>query len=154
MGEFATKKSLAPYGGVGNGWSRQLINDPVVVELPTTALNTGDIIWLNYVPAGAIVVTGYVAADDLDGGTSLAYNIGDATTTNLLFALTTTGQSAGSSEVATTARYIKFAAATRLKMTVVTGAETPAAGTFIFGLQYFIDPELNVATGVAPRVIA
>jgi hypothetical protein len=108
-----------------------------------------------YVPAGAVIVDGYVAADDLDGsgGTSLAYNIGDATTTNLFFANTTTGQAAGSSSMLAAARYTKFASATRLKMTVATTAETAVAGTLIFGLSYFVDPEINVTTGVAPVTI-
>lgn len=154
MGEFALPKSVSPYGGAGPGGHRQVIHDVAVVELPTTALQTGDITWLMYVPAGAVIVDGFVAADDLDTGTSLAYNIGDATTTNLLFANTTTGQSAGSSQIASTARYKKFASATRLKMTVATTAETAVAGTMILGLSYFVDPELNVTTGVAPTVIS
>lgn len=156
MGEFTTKQALRPYGGAGVGGHRQVIHEVMPVELPTTALQTGDITWLGYVPAGAVVVDGFVFADDLDGGggTSLAYNIGDATTTNLFFAATTTGQSAGSSAIVGTARYVKFAAATRLKMTVVTGAETAAAGTLIFGLSYIVDPELTTATGAAPIVVA
>ena len=153
MGEFTVKKALNAYGGSGPGWHRQLIHDVSVVELPTTAMQTSDIVWLTYVPAGAVVVDGYVAADDLDTGTSLAYNIGDTTTTNLFFANTTTGQAAGSSAMTTLARYTKFASATRLKMTVATTAETAVAGTLIFGLSYFIDPELNVTTGVAPTTV-
>jgi hypothetical protein len=153
MGEFTTKKALQPYGGAGYGGHRGLVHDVVAVELPTTAMQTGDIVWLLYVPAGAIVVDSYVWADDLDTGTSLAYNIGDATTTNLLFAATTTGQSAGSSGLASTARYTKFAAATRLKLTVTTTAETAAAGTMLFGITYFVDPELTTSTGVAPATV-
>lgn len=154
MGEFTTPKARNSYSGRGHGWNRELIHETTIVELPTTALQTADIVWLTYIPAGACLVDGYVKADDLDGGTSLAYSIGDATTTNLLFAATTTGQSAGSSSMATSARYTKFASATRLKMTVGTGAETATAGTLILGLSYFMDPEVNVTTGVAPIVIS
>lgn len=153
MSEFTTRKGANPYSGTGHGWGREVIHDVAIVELPTTALQATDITWLMYVPAGAVVVDGYVKADDLDGGTSLAYNIGDATTTNLFFANTTTGQAAGSSAMTTTARYTKFASATRLKMTVATTAETATAGTFIFGLSYFVDPEINVTTGVTPVTI-
>lgn len=153
MSEFTTKRAASPYNNASPGWSRELIHDVAIVELPTTALDTGDITWLMYVPAGAVIVDGYVKADDLDTGTSLAYNIGDATTTNLFFANTTTGQSAGSSSMAATARYTKFASATRLKMTVATTAETAAAGTLIFGLSYFVDPQVNVTTGVTPITI-
>jgi hypothetical protein len=149
MSEFTTRKAASPYNGTGPGWGREVIHDVAIVELPTTALQATDITWLMYVPAGAVVVDGYVKADDLDGGTSLAYNIGDATTTNLFFANTTTGQAAGSSAMTTTARYTKFASATRLKMTVATTAETATAGTLIFGLSYFVDPEINVTTGVS-----
>lgn len=154
MGEFTTPKARNAYSATGNGWSRQVVHEVAVVELPTTALQANDVTWLMYLPPGAIVVDGYVRADDLDTGTSLAYAIGDATTTNLFFSDTTTGQSAGSSAMLGAARYTKFAAATRLKMTVVTGAETAAAGTFILGVSYFVDPELVTATGVAPIVVA
>mgnify|MGYP001558857088 CR=1 FL=1 len=153
MGEFATRKSQNAFGGTGPGWARQIIHDVTVVELPTTALQTGDITWLTYIPAGAVIVDGYVACDDLDTGASLAYNIGDSTTTNLFFSTTTTGQSATSSTMLAGARYTKYAAATRVKATITTTAETAAAGTMIFGLSYFIDPEINVTTGVAPIVI-
>lgn len=153
MSEFTTRRASSPYNGTGPGWTRELIHDVAIVELPTTAMQAADITWLMYVPAGAVVVDGYVKADDLDGGTSLAYNVGDSTTTNLFFANTTTGQSAGSSAMTSAARYTKFASATRLKMTVATTAETATAGTFIFGLSYFVDPEINVTTGVTPITI-
>jgi hypothetical protein len=155
MGEFTTVKGSNSYRG-SSVWERDVIHNVVSVELPTTALQTGDITWLLYVPEGAIIIDGYVKADDLDGGTSLAYNIGDSTTTNLFFANTTTGRSAGSSEMTSTARYTKFASNTRIKMTVATTAETAAAGTFIFGLSYFIDSrgETDVTTGTTPIVIS
>ncbi len=138
------------FEGVGYGGNRGLVHAVAVAELPTTQMQTGDITWLMYVPAGAVIVDGYVAADDLDTGTQLQYNIGDSTTTNLFFADTTTGQSAGSSSMATAARYTKYATATRLKLTVTTTAQTAVAGTLIFGLSYFVDPTLNVTTGIAP----
>jgi hypothetical protein len=153
MGEFAHPKSLNAYGGAGPGWNRNIIHDMAVVEMATTQLQTGDITWLMYVPAGAVVVDGFVKASDMDTGTSLAYNIGDATTTNLFFANTTTGQTATSSGILAAARYTKFASATRLKLTVATTAETAAAGRIHFGLSYFIDPELNVTTGVTPITV-
>lgn len=154
MGEFTLPAARSGYEGTGFGGNRGLVHATFVAELPTTALQTSDITWLGYVPAGATVVDAYVKADDLDTGTSLAYSIGDSTTTNLFFAATTTGQSAGSSAMATGARYTKFASATRIKMTVGTGAETAAAGTLILGLSYFVDPEVNVTTGIAPLVIS
>ena len=154
MSEFTTKKAASPYNTTGPGWGRELIHDVAIVELPTTALQTGDITWLMYVPAGAVVVDGYVKADAIDTGSNLQYNIGDSATTNLFFADTTTGQEAvGSSSMAVTARYTKFASATRLKMTVATTAETAAGGTLTFGLSYFVDPEINVTTGVTPLTL-
>jgi hypothetical protein len=108
MSEFTTIKGSNSYRG-SSTWEQDVVHNVVSVELPTTALQTGDITWLLYVPEGAIIVDGFVKADDLDGGTSLAYNIGDSTTTNLFFADTTTGQSAGSSAITSTARYTKFA---------------------------------------------
>jgi hypothetical protein len=113
-------------------------------------MQTGDITWMMHLPAGAVIVDGYVAADDLDGGTSLAYSVGDSTTTNLFFSATTTGQSAGSSAMLTAARYTKYATATRIKMTITTTAETATAGTLTLGFSYFVDPELNVTTGTSP----
>ena len=156
MGEFTLPNARSEYAGVGNtGWNRNTVHATAVVELPTTALQTADITWLMYVPAGAVIVDGYVAADVLDnGGTSLAYNIGDSTTTNLFFANTTIGRTATSAQMAAGARYIKYATATRIKMTVSTTAQTAQAGTLIFGLTYFVDPEINVTTGIAPIVIS
>ncbi len=153
MSEFTNPNAVTGYTGTGVGWNRTLVHAISVNELPTTALQASDITWLMYVPAGAVIVDGYVSSDDLETSTTLAYNIGDATTTNLFFAATTTGQSAGSSSMATSARYTKYATATRLKMTVTTSAGTPVAGTFIFGLTYFVDPELNVTTGLTPVTI-
>jgi hypothetical protein len=154
MGEFTLPNARSEYVATGYGGNAGVVHKTAIAELPTTAMQTGDITWLMYVPAGAVVVDGYVKADDLDTGTSLAYNIGDSTTTNLFFANTTTGHSADSSAMTTTARYTKFASATRLKMTVATTANTAVAGTLIFGLSYFVDPEINVTTGVAPIVIS
>jgi hypothetical protein len=154
MGEFALPQSKNSFGGTGAGWNRNLVHAVAIAELPTTAMQAADITWLMYVPAGAVVVDGFVKADDMDTGTSLAYNIGDSTTTNLFFSNTTTGQSATSTSILATSRYTKFASATRLKLTVATTAETAVAGTLIFGLSYFVDPEMNVTTGVAPEVIA
>jgi hypothetical protein len=154
MGEFTTIKGSNSYRG-SSTWEQDVVHNIVSVELPTTALQTGDITWLLYVPEAAIIVDGFVKADAIDSGTSLAYNIGDSTTTNLFFANTTTGQAAGSSAMTTTARYTKFASATRIKMTVATTAETAAAGTLVFGLSYIIDSdgETNVATGETPITI-
>lgn len=154
MGEFTAPNARSGYEGAGYGGNRGLVHATAIVELPTTALQTGDITWLMYLPAGAVIVDGYVKPDDLDTGTSLAFSIGDATTTNLFFAATTGGQTGTGSAMAAAARYTKFASATRIKMTVGTGSETAAAGTLIFGLSYFIDPEINVTTGVAPIVIS
>jgi hypothetical protein len=156
MSEFTTIKGSNSYRG-SSIWEQGVVHNVVSVELPTTALQTGDITWLLYVPEGAIIVDGYVKADDLDGsgGTSLAYNIGDSTTTNLFFANTTTGQAAGASSILDSARFTKFASATRIKMTVATTAETAVAGTLVFGLSYIIDSdgETNVATGETPITI-
>lgn len=154
MSEFTTVKGSNSYRGSAI-WERDVVHNIVSVELPTTALQTSDITWLLYVPAGAIIIDGYVKADDLDGGTSLAYNIGDSTTTNLFFANTTTGQSAGASAMATTGYFTKYAAATRIKMTVATTAQTAAAGTLIFGLSYIIDSSdsINMTTGETPTTI-
>jgi hypothetical protein len=155
MGEFTTIKGSNSYRG-SSIWERDVVHNIVSVELPTTALQTSDITWLLYVPAGAIVVDGYIKADAIDSGTSLAYNIGDSTTTNLFFANTTTGRGAGSSSMTATARYTKFAAATRIKMTVATTAQTAAAGTFLFGLSYIIDSSnsIDTATGETPITIS
>lgn len=145
MGEFTSVKGSNSYRGSAI-WERNVLCNIVSVELPTTALQTGDIVWLMHVPEGAIIVDGWVKVDDLDTGTSLAYNIGDATTTNLFFANTTTGRSAGASQMTTTAKFTKFAAVTRIKLTVATTAETAAAGTFMFGLEYIIDSSNSIST--------
>lgn len=156
MSEFTTVKGSNSYRG-SSIWERDVVHNIVSVELPTTALQTNDIAWLLYVPAGAIIVEAYVKADAIDSGTSLAYNIGDSTTTNLFFANTTVGRGAGASALAqtSTARYTKFASATRIKMTVATTAQTAAAGTLMFGLSYMVDSSssIDTATGETPTTI-
>ena len=156
MSEFTTIKGSNSYRG-SSIWERDVVHNIVSVELPTTALQTGDITWLMYAPAGAVVVDAYVKADAIDSGTSLAYNIGDSTTTNLFFANTTIGRGAGASAMAqtSTGRFTKFASATRIKLTVTTTAQTAAAGTLVFGLSYFIDEDnsVNMATGETPITI-
>ncbi len=142
--------AVTGFVGVGPGGNRALVHATAIAELPTTQLQSGDISWLMYVPAGAVIVDGFVSSDDMDTGTTLAYNIGDTTTTNLFFSATTTGQSAGSSQMLSAARYTLYATATRLKMTITTSAQTAVAGTFILGLSYFVDPSINVTTGITP----
>lgn len=148
----STQRGKTPSVGAGVGGHRQLIHDVMAVELPTTSIDdAGDIVWLGWVPAGAVLVDGFIKVDDLDEGSSLGFVIGDATTTTLFIAAAATTTAAqGGGEIPFTAnvrRYTKFASATRLKWTTVTAAETAAAGTALLGLTYFIDPEFNVDTG-------
>ena len=154
MGEFTHPGAVSAYGGKGAGGHRQLVHDVVAVELPTTALQQGDITWLMYVPAGAIIVDGYILVDDVETSTTVTFSVGDSTTTNLFFSATTTGQSAGGSSMLAAARYTKYADATRLKMTVATSAGTPVAGTFVFGISYLVDPQLTLTTGATPITVA
>lgn len=149
----STLKAKNVYEGAGPGWHRQLIHQVMAVEVPTTSIDeANDIIWLGYIPAGAVLVDYFLKVDDLDTGTSLGFGIGDATTTNLFFAAaaTTTAAQAGgvvSPASTTTLKYTKFSSAMRVKMTTVTAAQTAAAGTVLFGVTYFMDPEFNVTTG-------
>jgi hypothetical protein len=154
MGEFTHPDARSDSVSVGVGGNRQLVHAVKAVELPTTALQIGDITWMMHVPAGAVIVDGFMANDDLETSTLLTVNVGDSTTTNLFFSATTTPQSAGASTILGASRYTKFASATRIKMTVATSAGTPVAGTFILGLTYFVDPEFNSATGVTPITIS
>jgi hypothetical protein len=154
MGEFTHPDARSEYHSVGQGWNRNLVHAVKAVELPTTALQIGDIVWMMHLPAGAVVVDGFMATDDLETSTLLTMNVGDSTTTNLFFSATTTPQSAGASTILGASRYTKFAAATRIKMTVATSAGTPVAGTFILGLTYFVDENFTSTTGVTPITIS
>ena len=158
MSEFTTIKGSNSYRG-SSIWERNVVLNIVSVELPTTALQTNDITWLMYVPEGAIVTEAYVKADAIDSGTSIGFNIGDTATTNLFFnAVTTVGRAAAGMlglASTSTARYTKFASATRIKLTVTTTAQTAAAGTLMFGLEYIIDSSnsISTATGETPITI-
>jgi hypothetical protein len=149
----STLRGLSPYSGAGPGAYRQLIHDVMAVEIPTTSIDeANDIVWLGWIPAGAVLVDYFVKVDDLDTGTSLAFVIGDTTTTNFFFtaaATTTAAQGGGviSPASTSTVKYTKYATATRIKWTTNTAAQTAAAGTVLFGLTYFIDPEFSVTTG-------
>lgn len=111
--------------------------------------------WLGWVPAGAVLVDGWLKSDALGTGTAAGFNLGDSTTTNLLLSAAATTTAAGSGGVAAFAsslKYTKFANATRLKLTTVTASQTPAGGTILVGLTYFIDPNFDASTG--PGVVA
>lgn len=159
MATYTTPAGASPYIGVGEGGHRGLVLGEMAVELPST-VTTGDIVWLGWVPKGAVLVDYFVRTDDIDTGSSVAFVIGDGTTTNRFVTVgesTTAARAGGVIQEAGLAgraalRFTKFADATRLRLTVVTGAETPAAGSVFLNLTYFIDPEANLTT--APGVKA
>ena len=157
MATFTTPKGANAYEGTGEGGHRGLVHALFAVEVPTTAIDAAaEIIRFGHIPAGAVLVDGYVKSDALDGGTTLTINVGTEATTTLLVSATTIGQTGntGSHDIIASNRYTKFTASTRLQLTTAASAQTPAGGTFFVGLSYFIDPEINVTTGVTPTVVS
>ena len=110
----------------------------VTHEITTAELGTADKIIFGKVPAGTTYLDGYVACDDLDGGTSLVFAIGDDDDNDGLLTSNNIGQTGG---VATfDGSYIINQSATDaeklIAITVGLGAGTPQAGTVRIVINY------------------
>ena len=86
----------------------------------------------------------------MDGGTTLAWDVGDDGDENRLMDGITTGQAAGTSVALDTAGFLyKYTARTLIKAYIKTAATTPAAGTIKVALTGFVDEEFSTTALVA-----
>jgi len=152
MTTFETAKSAIGAYSYGPGPARQVICMEAIVAMTTAMLdNVNDDVGLFYLPAGAVIVGATISGTDMDTGTpTLAFDIGDATVENRIFAASTVGQAGTlSSAIAVTAHLAKFTDRTQLRAYIQAVAATPAAGTLKVSVLYFVDPSYSTTALVA-----
>lgn len=108
----------------------------------TGTITTSDSATVLRLPAGAIVVGGFIEADDLDTGGSpaITLNVGDAGDADRYFAASTVAQAgtAGTALAVTGLGYTVEAANTAVVIAVAANAATSAAGSVRVGLFYIL----------------
>lgn len=125
----------SPNSGVGPHPGNAIV---LWFEVPVTAaLTTADTFEFGKVPKGFVLISSVLRSTDLDGATTLTYNVGDAGDADRLFAAATVGQTgtAAFSSAVTGAGYVYTAE------TVITGAvaanpggTVPTSGTISLGM--------------------
>ncbi len=136
---------------VSQGWSRNEVVAVASVAMTTAMIdNANDDVGLFYVPAGAVITGIMVGTTDMDSGTALLIDIGDAADEDRLLAASSIGQTgASSNSLARTGVLYKYTAQTQIRAYINTAAGTPVAGTLNVILRYFVDPDFNTTALVA-----
>lgn len=152
MATYATQRTQG-YGAVyGTGASRSLITDTVTVSLTTAMIdNVNDEVELLYVPAGAVFDSAVISASDMDtnGTPTLAFDVGDDSDEDRIFAASAVGQGATMSTAwARTAHGYKWTSKTKIKAFIQAVSATGAAGTLTFTIRYFVDPNYSATNAV------
>jgi hypothetical protein len=152
MAIYTTQKSQTYGTVVGQGMSRALVTDIVSVALTTAMIdNVNDEVELLWVPKGAVIVGAMLSATDMDTNVSptLAFDVGDDSDEDRIFAASTVGQAGTlSAAIARTAHGYKYTAATKIKAYVQAVSATGAAGTLTFTIQYFVDENFSATNAV------
>lgn len=152
MAVYATQRSRASGTVYGVGGARQLVTDTVTVSLTTAMIdNVNDEVELLVVPAGAVFDSAVVSATDMDTNVSpaLAFDIGDDSDEDRIFAASTVGQAGTLSNTwARTAHGYKWTSATKIKAYVQAAAATAAAGSITLTIRYFVDPSFSATNPV------
>ena len=101
---------------------------------------TTDTLQFFTLPAGATVLYAILEASDMDAGTALTINIGDAGSASRYFSGSTVGQ-AGTTAVSTAASGINYLNTAKTLVTGTAGvnATTPSAGTVTLTILYRLD---------------
>lgn len=147
MAIYYTDKSRSFGPSVGPGHNRQELIAEAIVEITTAMIdNTNDEVGLFWLPAGAVVTGATIAATDMDtnGTPTLAFDVGDDSDEDRIFAASTVGQTGTlSMAMARTGLLYKYTARTRIKAYVQAASATGAAGTLYVVVRYFVDPEYS-----------
>jgi hypothetical protein len=155
MALFWTDKSRTFGPRISIGANRQTVVAEAVVAMTTAMLdNADDEVGLFWIPAGAVITAATIAATDMDTGTTLAFDVGDTTVENRIFAASTVGQAGTlSNAMARTGFLFKCVNDTLIKAFVQTAATGATAGTLYVTVEYFVDPSF-VATGAVATTVA
>ena len=148
MAVYYTDQSRTAYaprvGGVGH---RGLVSATAIVAMTTAMIdNTNDEVLLFFLPKGAVVVSATIAATDMDtnGAPTLAFDVGDDSDEDRIFAASAVGQAGTlSTAIARTGFLYKYTADTAIKVYVQAVSATGAAGTLYVSVDYFVDPEFS-----------
>lgn len=152
MATYTTAKSQTYGTVIGQGGSRNIITDTVEVSMTTAMIdNTNDEVELLWVPKGAVLVSAMLSASDMDTNVSptLAFDVGDDSDEDRIFAASTVGQAGTlSTAIARTAHAYKWTTATKIKAYVQAVSATGAAGTLKFTINYFVDENFSATNAV------
>jgi len=104
-------------------------------EVPiTTALTTSDAINFGVVPKGFRVLSGCLEATDMDSGTTLTINVGDAGSATRFFSASTVGQAGTASTALVVAGQHHIYTADTIITAVAAAGPATTTGTLIFSL--------------------
>lgn len=152
MATYTTQRSQTYATVYGQGSSRNLVTDTVSVAITTAMIdNTNDEVELLWVPKGAVFDSAVLSATDMDtnGTPTLAFDVGDDSDEDRIFAASTVGQAGTlSTAFARTAHGYKWTAATKIKAYVQAVSATGAAGTLNFTIRYFVDENFSATNAV------
>lgn len=152
MATYTTQRSQTYATVYGQGSSRNLVTDTVSVAITTAMIdNTNDEVELLWVPKGAVFDSAVLSATDMDtnGTPTLAFDVGDDSDEDRIFAASTVGQAGTLSTAwARTAHGYKWTAATKIKAYVQAVSATGAAGTLNFTIRYFVDENFSATNAV------
>ena len=147
MATYYLEKARSYGKRVGPGAHRQTCIAEAIVALSTAMIdNTNDEIGLFYLPKGAVIVGATIAATDMDtnGTPTLAFDVGDASDEDRIFAASAVGQAGTvSSAIARTGFLYKYTADTLITAYVQAVSATGAAGTLYVAIEYFVDAEYS-----------
>ena len=153
MATYYTDKSRSFGPAAGPGHNRQELVAEAIVDIATAMIdNTNDEVGLFWLPAGAVVTGATISATDMDtnGSPTLAFDVGDASDEDRIFAASNVGQAGTlSTAMARTAHLYKYATRTRIFAYVQAAAATGAAGTLTVSVRYFVDAEYSTTSLVA-----
>lgn len=147
MATYYTDKSRSFGPRVGVGQHRQIMTAEAIVAITTAMIdNTNDEVGLFRLPKGAVIVGATIAATDMDsnGSPTLAFDVGDDSDEDRIFAASSVGQGGTlSTAIARTGFLYKYTADTLIKAYVQAVSATGVAGTLYVSVQYFVDLEYS-----------
>ena len=109
-----------------------------VWEIGSATLATTDLLQGPTIPANAVIVGGFLAASDVDTGTTVTFSVGEGTTVSRFLSASTIGRSAGIAPLNIGGGY-KTTASTRIDVTpLAAAAGGVSGGTIALSVSYIV----------------
>ena len=146
MAAYETSLSAQKSSTKGFGDHRGLYcGGSAIVSVATAMIdNANDDVGAFWVEPGFVVTHVCYGSTDVDGGTALVIDIGDADDEDRLIAAATVGRTEGTTTAIAYAGFLhKYTARTQVRIYINTAAGTPATGTIKFAVFGFYDPEFS-----------